>query len=279
MRLISTAPVDVWLNIQNKARWQNVHILWLYGLLITLWNGRGLGTTASLFCASMFPERKCCVWPILLLLQNSRLLCLMCFEWIQAGRPIKTSHILLQHLPYFSSFQGQHLKYHVITDDDPDEGRLLQRKMKYDTSGGRGHSAENSWNDQRIKNIKKKKHGDEASLNIVSLWSMDDFSSSTVSFSSGRISFSKCLHLDSLLCCPCALVARIAGLQHNVSSSASFLPLQTWSQPTSAALPRIIGLIFVLSAAALHSNNRLLPCVYTGTESKVGDGLLFPPLR
>lgn len=129
------------------------------------------------------------------------------------------------------------------------------------------------------KEYKKKKHGDEASLNIVSLWSMDDFSSSTVSFSSGRISFSKCLHLDSLLCCPCALVARIAGLQHNVSSSASFLPLQTWSQPTSAALPRIIGLIFVLSAAALHSNNRLLPCVYTGTESKVGDGLLFPPLR
>lgn len=92
---------------------------------------------------------------------------------------------------------------------------------------------------------------------------MDDFSSSTVSFLSGRISFAKCLHLDSLLCCPCALVARITGLQQNVSSSTSFLPPQPWSQPTSAALPRIIGLIFVLSAAALLSNNRLLPYVYT----------------
>ena len=54
MRLISMTPqqltAGVWVNIQKKTHGQNIHML-----LLTLWNGRGLDTTASVFCVSMFP--------------------------------------------------------------------------------------------------------------------------------------------------------------------------------------------------------------------------------
>lgn len=76
-----------------------------------------------------------------------------------------------------------------------------------------------SWIDKRIKNRKIWKWGQPKHCFLLEHGWFFFFNSFILS---SRISFPKCLDLDSLLSCFCALVPCNTGLQQNVFSSSSF---------------------------------------------------------
>lgn len=164
----------------------------------------------------------------------------------------------------------------------PDWEALLQWEMEYDMSRRRACTLgeatvletlrlhDYSWIDQRIKNRNIWKWGQPKERLLWEHGCLFFFNSL---IRSSRISFPKCLDLHSLLSCFCALAPRNTGLQQNVSTSSS-----SWSQPTSVALPCIVG--WILCCPQQPCTRTIDYCrmwFHTGTRSEVVDRLPFPP--
>lgn len=130
---------------------------------------------------------------------------------------------------------------------------------------GKGLSASNSAPCMIISEVikeleieRKKIHGNEASPNIVFFWSMDDFSSSTVSSSSVGFHFENVQPLTVYFpACVRSYHAIQACSRMFPSSSCCYHCRLDPSQPQQRFLVSSV-VFFMLSTAASHSNNRLL---------------------